>query len=79
MRGSDEHCRSLFDYVDLEARIRSDHPLRTIREIVNGALKDLSEHSRPFMPILAGHRLHRRSCFGRCCCRRFTAFAPNAN
>jgi transposase len=28
--------------VDLEARIRKDHPLRTIREIANAALSDLS-------------------------------------
>jgi transposase len=42
MRGSDERTGSLFSYVDLEARVRSDHPLRTIRAIVNGALGDLS-------------------------------------
>jgi transposase len=32
----------LFSYVDLEARVRADHPLRTIREIANGALADLT-------------------------------------
>jgi transposase len=42
MRGSDERTGSLFSYVDLEARVRSDHPLRTIREIANAALSDLS-------------------------------------
>jgi transposase len=42
MRGSDERSGSLFSYVDLEARVRTDHPLRTIREIVNAALSDLS-------------------------------------
>jgi len=42
MRGSDERSGSLFSYVDLEARVRKDHPLRTIREIVNAALGDLS-------------------------------------
>jgi hypothetical protein len=31
MRGSDEGSGSLFSYVDLEARVRPDHPLRTIR------------------------------------------------
>jgi len=41
MRGSDEGSGSLFSYVDLEARVRPDHPLRTIRVIVNQALKDL--------------------------------------
>lgn len=43
MRGSDERSGSLFSYVDLEARVRKDHPLRTIREIANAALSDLSE------------------------------------
>src|SRR3974390_2833163 len=43
MRGSDERSGSLFSYVDLEARVRRDHPLRGIREIVNAALGDLSK------------------------------------
>src|ERR1700749_4550054 len=43
MRGSDERAGSLFRYVDLEARVRRDHPLRMIREIVNAALDDLSK------------------------------------
>ena len=42
MRGSDERTGSLFSYVDLEARVRGDHPLRTIRTLVNAALSDLS-------------------------------------
>jgi transposase len=42
MRGSDERSGSLFSYVDIEARVAKNHPLRTIREIVNAALSDLS-------------------------------------
>ena len=42
MRGSDERSGSLFSYVDLEARVRSDHPLRTILVVANAALNDLS-------------------------------------
>lgn len=42
MRGTDERSGSLFSYVDLDARARGDRPLRTIREIVNAALSDLS-------------------------------------
>lgn len=42
MRGSDERTGSLFSYVDLEARVRRDHPLRPIRAIANAALADLS-------------------------------------
>ncbi|MEN3748895.1 IS5/IS1182 family transposase, partial [Sphingomonas sp. HF-S3] len=38
MRGSDERTGALFSYVDVESRIRSDHPLRRIREITNAAL-----------------------------------------
>jgi transposase len=33
----------LFSYVDLEARIRRDHPLRSIRRLVDAALEGLSE------------------------------------
>ena len=42
MRGSDQRSGSLFSYVDLESRVRADHPLRTIREIANAALGALS-------------------------------------
>jgi transposase len=42
MRGSDAVAGSLFSYVDLEQRVRTDHPLRVIRGIVNAALADLS-------------------------------------
>src|ERR671916_1096468 len=38
MRGLDERTGELFSYVDLEARVRADHPLRPIRAIVNEAL-----------------------------------------
>jgi len=41
MRGSDERSGSLFSYVDLEARVRRDHPLRVIRAVVNEALSAL--------------------------------------
>lgn len=38
MRGGDVRTGELFSYVDLEARVRKDHPLRAIRQIVNEAL-----------------------------------------
>jgi transposase len=38
LRGSDERTGALFSYVDLEARVRKDHPLRSIRLVVNEAL-----------------------------------------
>ena len=42
MRGGDERRGELFSYVDLEARVRRDHPLRAIREMVNEALAALA-------------------------------------
>src|ERR1700733_14117298 len=42
MRGSDERSGKLFSYVDLEQRIRSDHPLRAIRILTDTALGSLS-------------------------------------
>ena len=41
MRGCDRQSGSLFSYVDLEKRIRPDHPLRTIRRLVDDALASL--------------------------------------
>jgi transposase len=42
MRGDDEKSGSFFSYIDLEDRVRGDHPLRVIREIANTALATLS-------------------------------------
>ena len=41
MRGSDATSGSLFSYVDLEERVPAEHPLRTIRGIVNEVLVSL--------------------------------------
>jgi transposase len=50
MRGSDERSGSLFSYVDLEVRVREDHPLRTIREIANVALDELNRDFEALYP-----------------------------
>ena len=42
MRGTDKRSGELFSYVNLEKRVRKDHPLRPIREMVNTALAVLS-------------------------------------
>jgi transposase len=42
MRGEDRRSGGLFSYVDLEARVPADHPLRPIRTIVDEALGGLS-------------------------------------
>lgn len=54
MRGSDERSGSLFSYVDLEARVRPDHPLRTIREVANAALGDLTREFASLYPARMG-------------------------
>src|SRR5471030_951229 len=52
MRGGDERSGSLFSYVDLEARVGKDHPLRAMRGIVNEALSALvGELSAMYSPI----------------------------
>ena len=43
MRGADERTGELFSYVDLEKRVRADHPLRPIRALVNEALVALQQ------------------------------------
>jgi len=52
MRGGDDRTGSLFSYVDLEARVRGDHPLRTIRAIVNEALVALEREFAALYSLL---------------------------
>ena len=64
MRGGDRQPGELFSYIDLEARVRRDHPLRAIREIANAALETLSGdfaalYSRMGRPSIAPERLLR--------------------
>ena len=52
MRGGDERTGELFSYVNLEKRVRSDHPLRAIRGLVNEALVALEqEFAALYAPI----------------------------
>jgi transposase len=52
VRGGDNRTGKLFSYVDLEARVRRDHPLRAIRSIVNEALLALErEFAGLYSPI----------------------------
>lgn len=64
MRGGDRQSGELFSYIDLEARVRRDHPLRVIREIANAALEALGGdfaalYSRMGRPSIAPERLLR--------------------
>ncbi len=67
MRGGDERSGSLFSYVDLEARVGKDHPLRTIRIVVNAPLAGLSgEFSALYSPV--GRPSKRpQGLFSQCC------------
>jgi len=42
MRGSDQQQNHIFSYVSPEERVRKDHPLRTVRAMVDEVLKQLS-------------------------------------
>ena len=57
MRGRDERTGELFSFVDLEARVRAEHPLRAIREIANQALVLL----QPALAALYAPRMGRPS------------------
>ena len=64
MRGTDKRSGELFSYVDLEQRVRADHPLRVIRETANAALAALSGdfstlYSRLGRPSIAPEKLLR--------------------
>jgi transposase len=66
MRGSDERSGSLFSYVDIEARVPATHPVRHIRELVNGALAKLDQkfetlYSADGRPSIPPERLVRAS------------------
>lgn len=58
MRGNDTEQASLISYVSLEERIAQDHPLRKVRELVDGVLKSMdgeftrmySQVGRPSIP-----------------------------
>jgi transposase len=66
MRGTDQGSGSLFSYVDIEARVPKEHPLRRVRELVNGALPKLDKrfaglYSKDGRPSIAPERLLRAS------------------
>src|SRR5215471_17451996 len=42
MRGADQQQSHIFSYVSSEERVRKDHPLRTIRALVDEVLQQLS-------------------------------------
>jgi hypothetical protein len=71
VRGGDNRTGELFSYVDLEARVRRDHPLRPIRMIVNEALSALEREFAALYSPIGRPSIRPRSCCERCCCKRF--------
>ena len=71
MRSADRRSGHLFSYVDLESRVRRNHPLRKIRNIANEALAALgaeftSFSSRPGRPSIPPEHLLRAMLFHAC-------------
>ena len=65
MRGGDNRTGELFSYVDLEARVRRDHPLRAIRAMVNEALAALEREFAVLYSTTRPARYIRPKCFAR--------------
>src|SRR5438093_13499459 len=64
MRGSDQQQAPLFSYISLEQRVPPEHPLRTIRQMVDTALAGLGErfaavYAETGRPSIAPERLLR--------------------
>lgn len=64
MRGADEQQEWMFSYISAEKRVPKDHPLRTIRAMVDVILKDLSPrfeglYARVGRPSIAPEKLLR--------------------
>ena len=79
MRGGDERSGELFSYVDLEARVRSDHPLRAIRAIVNAALAALEREFAALYAPIGRPSIPPEKLLRACCCRRFIRSARNGS
>jgi transposase len=76
MRGADQQQSHIFSYVSSEERVRRDHPLRTIRALVDEVLRQLSPqfdamYARVGRPSIPPEQLLRARCCR--CCIRFVA------
>ena len=64
MRGADQKQEAMFSYISPEKRVPVDHPLRAIREVVDGVLKEMSPrlarlYAQAGRPSIAPERLLR--------------------
>lgn len=46
--GGDQISGSLFSYIDLEERVRADHPLRAFRESANARQRGCGSRAAPY-------------------------------
>ena len=79
MRGTDKRSGELFSYVDLEQRVRADHPLRAIRKVVGTALAALSGDFAGLYSGMGRPSIAPEMLLGRCCCRPSTRSARSAS
>ena len=69
MRGKDERSGGLFSYVDLEARVPQNHPLRAIRALTNATLAEMSEDFEALYAHTGRPGIAPGSCCGHFFCR----------
>jgi hypothetical protein len=78
-RGDDrDEQGAMWSYVPMEQRIPTDHPLRAMRCLVDGVLRDLSPRFTDLYSASVNHRSRpKRSCALNCCrcCTRSAASA----
>ena len=69
MRGEDSQQDAMFSYLSPEQRVPQDHPLRTLRQMVDRCSEALARALRGCTHGSAGRRFRPRSCCAPCCCR----------
>ena len=62
MRGEDRTSGALFSYVDVEARIAANHPLRAMRRLTNAALDELDASFSALYEEIGRLRFRRNDC-----------------
>ena len=68
MRGEDRTSGALFSYVDVEARIAANHPLRAMRRLTNAALAELDASFSALYEDIGRPSIPPERCCALCCC-----------
>ena len=77
MRGNDRRPGAMFSYVSTEQRVPKDHPLRAIRTLVDGVLRDMSREFDGLYAVVGRPSIPPSGCCARSCCRSSTRFAAS--